>query len=160
MLAIVVPRENPADAVYGLLATGALLAAESGVHETYFDTILADGLAAALYWLLHAYAQLLGDRLRDRRPLGLGMLLVALRRHVAVMRGAAIPLTALALSWLAGADQSTGVTAALWITVAALVAFELLAALRVRATTRELLFDMAVGLTMGLAIFALKAILH
>ena len=160
LLAALVPRENATGAVYGLLATGALLAAESGIRETYLDTILATAVAASLYWLLHAYARVLGERLVNREPLGLGILARSLGRDWAIMRGAAIPIGALAVSWLAGASESTGVTIALWTSIGALVAFELVAALRVRASLRELLFDVTVDLTMGAAIISLKIILH
>jgi hypothetical protein len=160
VLSLLIPRENPAAAVYGLIATGALLAVDSGIRETYLDTILATAVAAALYWLLHAYARVLGDRLRDRRPMSATILLGALARDRTIMRGAAVPIGALLVSWLAGAGQSTGVTIALWSTVGALVAFELVAALRVQASLRELLLDGAVGVTMGVGILALKIILH
>jgi len=142
------------------VATGSLLAVDSGVKETYLDTILAALLAAALIWLLHSYSELLGERLVDRRPIGPLMLVQALRSDWPVMRGAAIPVGALVVSWIAGAGQSTGVTIALWSAVAALVAFELLAALRLHASTRELLLDVTVGAGMGTAIIALKIILH
>ena len=117
-------------------------------------------VAAALYWFLHAYARLLGDRLRDRRPMRPGSLLRALARDRTIMRGAAVPIAALLLSWLAGAGQSTGVTIALWATIGALVAFELVAAIRVQAALPELLLDATVGATLGLGILALKILLH
>jgi hypothetical protein len=40
--------------VYGVILVGALLAAESGVHETYLDTVLSAVIATAIYWLAHA----------------------------------------------------------------------------------------------------------
>ena len=49
-----VPAENPSRAVLGVIVTGALLAAESGLHETYLDTFASGALAAVLYWLAHA----------------------------------------------------------------------------------------------------------
>lgn len=59
-----------------------------------------------------------------------------------------------------GASQQTAVTAALWSTVAGLIVFELIAGLRSHATPGELALDVAVGSTMGVAIIALKVILH
>ena len=55
-----VPAENPGGAVFGLIAIGALMAAESGLHETYLDTVLSAVIAAGVYWLFHAYTTLLG----------------------------------------------------------------------------------------------------
>ena len=37
----IVPRQNPARVVYGLLTVGALMAAESGHHETYAELIVS-----------------------------------------------------------------------------------------------------------------------
>ena len=56
------PVENPAGVIYGVLAIGALLAAESGRHESYADTLGSVLIALCLYWLAHAYADVLGHR--------------------------------------------------------------------------------------------------
>jgi hypothetical protein len=57
----VVP-ENPGGVIYGVIVIGALLAAESGRHEGYADTLGSALLATGLYWLAHAYAALVGGR--------------------------------------------------------------------------------------------------
>jgi hypothetical protein len=155
-----VPAENPAGAVYGLLAIGALLAAESGRHESYIDTLLSAVIAACTYWLLHAYATVLGRRLAGEERLDARALLAALAHDWALLRGAAIPLTALLLAWATGATQRTAVLAALWSAVAGLVGFEVLAGIRARARPRELALEAAVGLAMGLAVLSLKIVLH
>ncbi len=154
------PSENPSGAVYGAILIGALLAAESGRHETYLDTIGSAAVATALYWLAHAYASVLGHRLDSHEPLSAGALARALTHDWALVRGAAVPLLALALAWIAGASQQSAVTAALWSTAACLVAFELIAGLRSHATRGELALQVGVGVTMGVAILALKVILH
>ena len=76
------------------------------------------------------------------------------------MTGAAIPLLVLLLAWLIGAPQSSGVTAALWSVVVSLVLLELIAGLRARLGPWELALDIAVGAGLGLAILALKIVLH
>jgi hypothetical protein len=157
---VLVPGENPTGAVYGLLTTGALLAAESGLHEHYPDTLLSVLLAAVAYWLLHAYARVLGGRLAERRILALPALAAALRHDWAILRGAAIPLAVLVVAWAAGASQATGASAALWSAIAGLVLIELLAAVRVRAAPAELALELGVGLAMGFAVLGVKAILH
>ena len=58
--------ENPAAAIFGLVAVAALLAAENGRHETYLATVASAGVAAGLYWLVHSYATVLGRRPRRR----------------------------------------------------------------------------------------------
>jgi len=155
-----VPAENPSGVVYGIIAIGALLAAESGRHETYLDTVGSAALAACLYWLAHAYATLLGRRLVRREVLTATTLWRALIHDWAIFRGAAVPLAALMIAWATGAAQETAVTAALWSAVAAVVAFELAAGIRSRARPAELALEVGVGLVMGVGILALKILLH
>jgi hypothetical protein len=152
--------ENPGGVVYGVIVVGALLAAEDGLHDSYLDTIASALIAAALYWLAHAYAELLSQRLTRRERLTAGALARALADDRAIVRGAALPLAAIVLAWLAGASQHAAVTAALWTAVACMLAFELLAGVRARASARELAFDACVGAALGVAILALKIVLH
>jgi hypothetical protein len=154
------PSENPSGAIYGLIVIGALLAAESGRHESYLDTLASAAIAATLYWVAHSYAGVLGARLRDRERLTPGVLLGALVRDVTLIRGAAIPLLALAVAAILGASQEAAVTVAVWSAIVSLVALELLAGLRSGASRGELALETSVGVAMGLAILALKIILH
>jgi hypothetical protein len=146
--------------IYGVVVIGALLAAEGGSHETYADTIISALIAAGVYWLAHAYANALGWRVATRHRLTAGVLSRELIRDWAIVRGAAIPLCVLVLAWAAGATLQTAVNAALWGAVASLIAFELIAGIGAHATRRELALDVCVGAAMGLAILALKALLH
>jgi hypothetical protein len=154
------PERNPARLVYGVLAIGAVLAAESGSHENYLDTAGSAMIAILLYWLAHAYADVLTYRLQSHARLRLAVLGRALRDEAAILLGAVPGLLALLLCWTFGVALASGVEAALWTTVASLIAFELLAGIRARATPRELAFEAAIGATMGLAIIALKVLLH
>jgi hypothetical protein len=154
------PERNPARLIYGVLAIGAVLAAESGSHEDYVDTAGSAVIAILLYWLAHAYADVLGRRLQSHAPLRIAILGRALRDEAAILLGAVPALLALLLCWAFGAALASGVEAALWTTVASLIAFELLAGIRARATPRELALEAGVGVTMGLAIIALKVVLH
>ena len=76
------------------------------------------------------------------------------------MRGGTLPLLALLLAWIGGVSQETGVLVAIWTTAVSLVAFELMAGMRAGSTPRELVLEGCVGVTMGLAILALRVILH
>lgn len=152
--------ENPSGVVYGIIVVGALLAAESARTETYVDTVVSTAIATALYWLAHTYSNVIGSRLELQQRLTARMLLGALARDFAIVRGAAVPLVALIVAWLAGAPLGAGVTAALWCCIAGLVAFEVLAGVRARASARELMLEAAVGATMGLAVLLLKVVMH
>jgi hypothetical protein len=156
----IVPAENPGGAVYGTIVIGALLAAESGRHEGYPDAVGSTLIALGLYWLAHAYANSLGRRLTTREHLTAAALGRMLLHDWAIVRGGAIPVLALLLAWALGAPRETAVTAALWSTVASLVAFELLAGVRSHATRGELALEAGVGIVMGVAILALKVLLH
>jgi hypothetical protein len=68
-------------------------------------------------------------------------------------------LTLLA-AWALGAPQETAVSAAVWACAASLFAFELLAGVRSNASAGELVLEGCVGAAMGLAIVALRVILH
>jgi hypothetical protein len=154
------PGQKPASVIYGVIVIGALLAAESGSHESYLDTVGSAAIALWLYWLAHAYAYVLGHRLQTHERLSARSLWRALLDESAILTGATLPLLALLLAWATGAAQTTGVEAALWTAVASLIAFELLAGIRARATPGELVLEAGVGMTMGLAILALKVVLH
>ena len=156
----IAPTGNPARVVYGLLVVGALLAAESGLQESHLDTVLSVLIAVAVYWLAHAYADMLGERLALQQRLSASALVRALSKESAILRGAAPPLLVLALAWAAGSSQQTAVTAALWSVVASVIALELIAGLRSHATPGELALDVCVGTTMGVAVVALKLVLH
>ncbi len=146
--------------IYGVIVIGALLAAESGRHETYLDTVASTAIAAALYWLAHAYASVLGRRLSLHERLTATALLRALGHDWALVRGAAIPLVALLVAWASGASQQTAVTVALWSAVTSIVVFELIAGVRSRAAPAELVLELGVGVAMGMGILALKIVLH
>jgi hypothetical protein len=156
----VVPDVNPAGVVYGIILIGALLAAESGEHDSFLDMFISAVIAAALYWVAHAYAELLGERVTAGERLTAAGLGRALVHDWTIVRGAAVPLAVLAISWAAGASQQTGATAAMWSAIATLVAFELIAGLRAHSSGRELALNAGVGASMGIAILALKIVLR
>ncbi len=155
-----VPAENPAGTVYGMLVIGALLAAESGRYESYIDAAGSTLIALGLYWLAHAYANVLGRRLVTHERLTAGALGRALMHDWTIVRGAAIPLLALLLAWASGAGRETAINVALWSTVAGLIALELLAGVRAQTAPRELALEASVGIAMGVGIVALKILLH
>ncbi len=159
-VAWLIPDANPAGAIYGMITIGALLAAESGLHETYAETISSALIALAMYWVAHAYANLLGERLQTQEHLSAATLLRNLLHDWAIVRGASPPLLALLISWAVGAGQETAVTAALWTTVGSLVVYELAAGLRAKARPAELLLEASVGAAMGVGVLALRVILH
>jgi hypothetical protein len=160
LLGWLLPGTNPAGAIYGMIAIGALLAAESGLRDTYLETLASALIALALYWLAHAYADMLGQRLEKRARLTAAGLGRTLLHDWAIMRGGAVPLLVLLACWTTGVSQETAITVDLWVTAGCLLAYELLAGLRARSRPGELLLEGCVGAAMGLGILALRVILH
>jgi hypothetical protein len=156
----IVPERNPEGAVYGLITIGALLAAESGLRETYPETVGSATIAVVLYWFAHSYADVLGLRLTKQRRLAWRELWSTFVQDWSIARGASVPLLALLVAWATGASQATAVTAAVWTAVASLIGFEVAAGVRSHAKPVELVLEVFVGATMGLAILALRALLH
>jgi signal transduction histidine kinase len=156
----IVPERYPAEVVYGLITVGALLAAESGLKDTYPETVGSTAIAMTLYWFAHAYADALGLRLSEQRRVSWTELWHTFARDWSIVRGAVFPLMALLVAWAAGASQTEAVTAAVWTVVASLIAFELAAGVRSKAKPVELAFDVSAGTALGLGILALRALLH
>jgi hypothetical protein len=156
----IVPERNPAGAVYGLITLGALLAAESGLRDTYPETIGSAAIAVVLYWFAHSYSDVLGLRLDEHERFRWVELWHTFSRDWAIAKGASLPLLALVIAWATGASQLTGVTAAVWTTVACLIVFELAAGIRSKARPLELVAETLVGASMGIAILVLRALLH
>lgn len=154
----VVRGENPERVVYGVILIGALIAAESGIHDGYLEKIGSTVLALGVYWLAHAYSTVLGRRLSHHQHLTVSAVARALVNEWAIVRGGSIPLLVLLIAWIAGASQTTAVNAAVWAAIVSLIVFELLAGLRSHATPRELALEGAFGTAMGLAMLALKAL--
>src|ERR1700730_2799608 len=134
----ILPEENPAGVIFGTITVGAVLAAESGLHETYPEAIGSALLTIGIYWLAHTYSDLLGRRLGTHEHLTASSLARALAHDWAIVRGAALPLLALAIAWIVGANQETAVTAAVWASVGSLIALEVLAGIRAKSTPGEL----------------------
>src|ERR1700722_18646890 len=118
----IVPQHYPEGVVYGLITIGALLAAESGLRDTYPETVGSAALTIVLYWFAHSYADVLGLRLSKQRRLRSEELWHTFVQDWSIARGASLPLLALLIGWAVGASQATAVTAGVWTVVVSLVA--------------------------------------
>jgi hypothetical protein len=157
---LALPDHNPAGVVYGTLLIGAVLATESVRRETLVRTLAATGLALVVYWLAHAYSATLGDRVERQIPLTADAFGHALVRDLAIVRGAAVPMLALLIASAAGASLDTAVVVAVWTSAVSIFVFEFVAGIRAALRDTELLLQVLAGAVMGLAIIALRAVLH
>ena len=94
------------------------------------------------------------------RPLSAAELRRLLGHEFAVLKGGALPLLALLLSWATGASLGTAITVTLWTCAGTLVVAELIAGLRMSAGRLTVVLHMVMGASLGGALLALKAILH
>lgn len=151
---------NPGGLVYGTILIATLLAAESPKRETYAKTVAAVALALLLYWTANAYAEYAGHRVTRSEPFKLGDFADAARHELAIIYGALAPLAALVVCWAAGASLSTGVTTAVWLSVAMIIGTEIVIGVRSELTGRELVAQTAIGALLGLMVLALRVLLH
>jgi hypothetical protein len=154
------PNDNPSGVIYGTLAVGAVLAAESARRETFPDTIEATLTILGLYWLAHTYATVVGDRLKTRETLSVGRFWRAFLHEGSIVKGAAVPIAVLVAVWAAGVSLRTGVTAAVWSSAASLALFELIATLRSSVTGAQRLVQIVLGVLLGAGVLLVRVILH
>jgi hypothetical protein len=156
---LTVALANAGEAVYGAVMIGVLLAAEDARREGYPATIEAAAVVLGLYLLTHLYTHTLGMRLRSGEPLSATLLWRGCIHELPTLEGALVPVLALLVMWAAGHAVTSGVTAALWTTAVVVVILELAAGWRSRK--RDRLWLRAIfGATIGLALIALKLVLH
>jgi hypothetical protein len=153
-------RYNLGSGVYGLITVSVLLAAESSTAETYLDTVVGVALATVLYWLAHAYSELVGWRVQTHKRLTRAGLRETLRWELPILVGAAPPLLAVLIAWAAGASLATAIRIALWTSVVAIVAAEVVAGRKADLSGRDLVIQAGVGAALGLLILLLRLLLH
>ena len=68
------PEDNPSGVIYGTIAVGAVLAAESTAARPSPTPSKPPLIVLGLYWLAHTYATVVGDRLKTRDTLSAGRL--------------------------------------------------------------------------------------
>jgi hypothetical protein len=96
----------------------------------------------------------------DRRSGDPRLIVVALIEEAALLKGAALPVVAMLVAWVARAGLETGVTAALWTAGVELFALEIMAGLRRRLPIRERAVETVMGAGLGGGILALRVLLH
>jgi hypothetical protein len=154
------PEENPSGVVYGTIAVGAVLAAESVRRDTFPDTIGATVLILLLYWVAHTYATVTGNRLQRRDALSFGALWRSFLHEGAIAKGAALPVAVLVVLWATPVSLNVAVTAALWTSAVSLALFEAVAAFRSPLTAAQRAGQILAGSLLGAGILAVRLLLH
>jgi hypothetical protein len=154
------PEENPSGVVYGTIAVGAVLAAESTRSDTFPDTVVATVLILILYWVAHTYAAVVGERVKTRASLPADELWRVFLHEGAIVKGAATPIAVLLVLWAAGVSFATAVTASLWSSAVVLAAFETVVALRSDMSVLQRVVQILVGTLLGAGILVVHLLLH
>lgn len=151
---------NAEGAVYGAVMIGVLLAAEDPGKETYAETIGATAIVAVLYWLTSLYTHILGVRLRTQEPLRGGLIRRSVVHEFPIIEGAVVPVVVLVFAWATGSSLSSGVRAAVFATAISIVVLEIAAGWRAQPRGPSLWLRAAAGALAGLAVVAVKVVLH
>jgi hypothetical protein len=151
---------NVARVVYGTVAVGALLAAESAEQETYAETLASVLIALLIYWMAHSYAELTAGRIEEGERLTTTALVRSMVHEVWILVGAAIPVIPLLIWWVAGGSLAAADTAAIWTAAGMVVVYEVIAGLSAELTAKEMAVQLAIGATLGVLIISLKLVLH
>lgn len=154
------PEENPSGLVYGTVAVGAVLAAESTRRDTFPATIGATVLILCLYWIAHTYAAVTGDRLKSREALTAPSLWRSFRHEASIVKGAALPIAVLLVLWAIPVTLDTAVTAALWTSAALLAVIEAVAAFRSHLSRAETAVQVFMGSLLGAGVLLVRVLLH
>ena len=154
------PRENLSASVYGTILVSSVIVGLAGTDLTAGAMMAALAVTALVFALAHAWSRALARAADHRQALSVGHVLDGIRHEWPMVEAVTPALIALGLAALEVYSESTG----LWIAITAntVLLFAWGAILRHRAAGSALQF-IAAGLTtamLGVALVALKAIVH
>jgi hypothetical protein len=152
--------ENAAGLVYGTILVATLLAAESAVRETYAKTFFGAIIALITYWLALTYAGFTGERLEQKEGASLLLLARAAVRELTVLYGAAVPLVALIVFWLAGATLENAVLWSIYVADVTIIGAEIIIGVQASLTGWALIGQVALGAVLGVLVLGLRLLLH
>jgi hypothetical protein len=153
-------RERIAGAVYGTIVVLAALAAGATAYQ--YDLWRLGAIVSAsvlILWIAHAYAHALGESLRLGRRLTRIELMTITGRELAIPLASILPLVAIALGALGLVRDRTAIWLALAIGVATLAVQGIRYARLERLSRIGTLVSVALNLSLGLLIVALKVLL-
>jgi hypothetical protein len=158
------PKQNPGATIYGTLVAAALLATEAGANETLGETVGTILATLVVYWLAHAYADLLARQALAEgdepvRPAWRGVV-ESLTQELGIIAGGLGLVIVLVVVDLAGASLSVAVDAAQACSIAQLVAWGVFAARRAHLARGWMVVYALASAGLGVLIGLLKIALH
>ena len=152
------PRDNPGSLIYGILTVGAVISAESGTTQHQPREIITAAVAVVIYFLIHAYSTLLGNRLHGSGVLSRTELVRAIADESPILRGASLPVLTMVVFWLLGFSADTMEWAGIVCAIVLLVLFEFLAGLRSHLGRGWIWLQAGMGAAFGLLLAMLKVL--
>lgn len=146
---------NPSGVIFGTITVGAILAGENAKGESVATSIEVAVLVVGLFWLVHAWSDDTGERIRERRRLRWRSFAGALEHQASILRSILLPVAALVVAGLAGASDATSLWVGTITCAVALVLIELLSALRNRLPAREVVIESSAGAIFGCVLLVL-----
>lgn len=155
------PTYNPASAVHGTVLAGALIAVQGAQdHPDVSHLVTLVLVTQLIYWLAHVYAELVGERITTGARPRARQLSLLLRQEWPLVAVSFGPLAVIVICSGVGVSANSAVLAGLVATVALMAGWALLAGRRSGLQTTEMLLYVAASVVLGLALIAIKALLH
>ncbi|MFG2196671.1 hypothetical protein [Streptomyces sp. NPDC048639] len=153
---LLLPLDYPAQAVYGTVITGAVMAAYSDPPVALDDVLINVPATVVIYWLAHVYAEEL-VRAEQGIAFSARRLRATLRTQWPIIQSAMGPVLVLLLALLCGATATVAVEIAVWFAVLLLGCFGAVGARRGGLRGRPVIVSAALAGFLGLIVVALKA---
>ncbi len=148
-------------AIYGTILVTALVAGLSEDPDYDPEDILISVLATAIvFWLAHAYARVLGDRLDGDQRGARALTRSALAAEWSLIQAALLPGAALLLGIAGVWSRNVSVSVAIGLGVASLFAYGFLFARRLRRGLAGALLTATLNALAGVTIVILKVLIH
>jgi hypothetical protein len=154
---------SPREAIYGTVVTAAVLATEGAAAGSLTEIIASILVTLLVYWLAHAYSDLLAEHATRSNPaqrLSFRDVGRILTHQGNVVTGGLVILAVLVAVRLSGENVVTAVNVALWFAIAELAAWGTLAAKRAGLSVVGLVIYGLVSALFGIAMVLLKSGLH
>ncbi|HEV3359676.1 MAG TPA: hypothetical protein VG247_22940 [Pseudonocardiaceae bacterium] len=158
------PKTNPGATIYGTIVAAAIVATEGGTDASIAEIVLSVLATLIVYWLSHVYSDQLAqhataDTDEPSRPT-MREIGDALREEWGVVAGGLGLVIVLVVIDLAGGSQALAVNVALACSVLELVVWGALAARRAHLGPAWVVLYTVVSAVFGVAISALRVLLH
>jgi len=150
------PSVGTKGVVYGTITVGAVIAIDGSHVTSTFRMVATTALVLLLYFAAHVYAEILSRRFSTPGAVSSGLIKEVMRYESGIVRGASIPVLAMAIPALFGLNIGAVQLVGLAATVLCLVAFEVLAGIKAKFTPMQLVVQAAIGVGFGVGIIVIR----